>query len=397
MTNVLVIHQSAEMYGSDKVLLYIVERLEKHGFKAIVVLPEIGPLHTELTRAGVEVHVGEVLKVSRSLFTVSGILGLTGRMRVAVKRIDEILGGRQVGLVHSNTLAVLSGAIWAAVRRRPHVWHVHEIILKPRVIGQCMAWGSALFSKFVIANSTRTRDWLSSTGAFARKKTVVVFNGLPDKDDGRIRDECRKMLHVADGRVIISLVGRINRWKGHWLLVEAAKVLASSGRLGGIEIWIVGGPPPGSESIKQELVAEIAATGLSSHFRFVDFTSDVTSIWRASDIAVVPSIEPEPFGMVALEAMEAGVPVIAAGHGGLLDIVEHDASGLLFEPGSAESLADCIARLLDDASLRGRLAETGRRRQKEIFSIDAQVTAVVGIYEQAMVTSVSNMLQSIPK
>jgi glycosyltransferase involved in cell wall biosynthesis len=397
MKKVLVIHQSAEMYGSDKVLLYIVERLERHGYKAIVMLPETGPLYAELTRVGVEVHVGEILKLSRALFTPAGILRLVRRVRTAVKRIDEILGDRKVDLVHSNTLAVLAGAIWAAIRKRPHVWHVHEIIMKPWGVGSCMAWGAALVSRFVIANSNRTRDWLASTSALARKKTLVVFNGLPDQVDNRSRSECRDMLQVPDQRLVVALVGRINRWKGHWLLVEAAKRLRGSERLDGIEFWVVGGPPPGNEHLRQLLATDIAQAGLSSYFRFFDFTSDVASIWRASDIAVVPSIEPEPFGMVALEAMRAGIPVVAAGHGGLLDIIENDETGLLFQPRSAAQLANCIGHLFNDPALRARLAEAGRRRQRAIFSIDAQVRAVADVYQRALVSAGPKNLQSVSK
>jgi len=106
---------------------------------------------------------------------------------------------------------------------------------------------------------------------------------------------------------------------------------------------------------------------------FVAFRADIYPVWRASDIAVVPSIEPEPFGLVAIEAMACGVPVVAAAHGGLLDIVEHEVSGLLFTPRDVDALAHSLLRLAGDAALRQRLGAAGKLRQAAQFSIQSQV------------------------
>jgi glycosyltransferase involved in cell wall biosynthesis len=96
-------------------------------------------------------------------------------------------------------------------------------------------------------------------------------------------------------------------------------------------------------------------------------------VWRATDIAVVPSTEPEPFGMVAIEAMACALPVVAAAHGGLLDIVQHDITGLQFEPCNAQALADALLRLATDPQLRQRLGQAGARRQATLFSLETQV------------------------
>jgi glycosyltransferase involved in cell wall biosynthesis len=101
--------------------------------------------------------------------------------------------------------------------------------------------------------------------------------------------------------------------------------------------------------------------------------ADIWPVWRASDIAVVPSTEPEPFGMVAIEAMACGLPVVAAAHGGLLDIVDDGRSGLLFTPRDADALAAALQRLAGDAALRQRLGSAGAQRQAEHFSLAAQV------------------------
>jgi glycosyltransferase involved in cell wall biosynthesis len=113
--------------------------------------------------------------------------------------------------------------------------------------------------------------------------------------------------------------------------------------------------------------------GLTSFVHFVPFVSDIYNVWRASDIAVVPSTEPEPFGMVAIEAMACGLPVVAAAHGGLLDIVLDGQTGLLFEPRDASALAEQLFCLACDPQLRLQLGQAGAMRQLSVFSLHTQV------------------------
>ncbi|MBK7517654.1 MAG: glycosyltransferase family 4 protein [Betaproteobacteria bacterium] len=130
---------------------------------------------------------------------------------------------------------------------------------------------------------------------------------------------------------------------------------------------------PGQEAVRDRLRAQVAAAGLQDRVQFLPFVDDIWPVWRASDIGVVPSTEPEPFGMVAIEAMACSVPVVAAAHGGLLDIVDDEVTGLLFQPRDAAALADALARLAGDAALRARLGAAGAARQAQHFSLAAQV------------------------
>jgi glycosyltransferase involved in cell wall biosynthesis len=93
---------------------------------------------------------------------------------------------------------------------------------------------------------------------------------------------------------------------------------------------------------------------------------EVLAAWRASAIAAVPSVTPEAFGLVALEAMSFGRPVVASAHGGLLDLVDDGASGLLVAPGDAGALRAALARLAGDAQLRRRLGDEARRRAQRL-------------------------------
>lgn len=109
MKLVLFVHQSSEMYGSDKVLLLLAQGLQaRREFHPVVVLPSYGPLHVALSDSGIEVHVAEVAKISRAVFSLTGLFGLARKTFQAIRGLDRIVAGRPVGVVHSNTLAVPS-------------------------------------------------------------------------------------------------------------------------------------------------------------------------------------------------------------------------------------------------------------------------------------------------
>ena len=354
----------------------------------VVILNEDGPLREAIAASGVEVHVTPVAKITRATFGLAALMRLIGDLRMVMRQIDRIVAGRVVGVVHSNTLAVIGGAVWAWRRDRPHLWHVHEIIMRPALVRWALPWLAGRLSDRLIANSTQTRDWLVSQVPGLALCTDVVFNGLPPlpHTDERAEADFRRHIRASPTHVVVTLAGRLNHWKGQGLLVEAVDRLRQRGQLGDLRVALVGDAVAGREGVVAELRSRVAALNLTECIHFVGFTDDIYSVWRASAIAVVASTEPEPFGMVAIEAMACGLPVVAAAHGGLLDIVLQNETGLLFEPGSADALADALAVLAFDPLLRQRQGEAGLSRQKRLFSIDRQATRTLAIQRALVAT-----------
>jgi glycosyltransferase involved in cell wall biosynthesis len=372
----LFLHGSAEMYGSDKVLLNLVAALrDDAAFAPVVVLHEQGPLFAALEAAGVEVHVATVVKIRRAMFTPALPFTLWRELRSAASDLDRICAGRRVGLVYSNTLAVLGGAYWAWRRQLRHLWHVHEIIMRPSLVRMGLPRLARGFADRVISNSEQTQAWLLKQAPGLGPRARVIFNGLgplPAENPQTVAN-FRQSLGLQVGDVVATLAGRLNHWKGQGLFIEAASLLKQQDRLGRLHLVIVGDVFAGHEDLRSQLVELAQQRGLSSRVHFVPFVSDIFSVWHASDIAVVPSTEPEPFGMVAIEAMACGLPVVAAAHGGLLDIVVNGQTGLLFEPRNAQALAEHLVTLVADAQLRQRLGHAGAQRQAAVFSLRAQV------------------------
>jgi glycosyltransferase involved in cell wall biosynthesis len=379
------VHGSAEMYGSDKVLLNLAEGAVVDGqLQPVVVLHEHGPLREALQRAGAEVHVAKVCKIHRSMLTAAAPFTLWHQLRRASADLDAVVAGRSVALVYSNTLAVLGGAVWARRRGYRHVWHVHEILLRPWIVRRGLPWLAERLSDSVISNSHQTESWLLQQAPRLRSRSVVIFNGLKPVVHPAASDikAFRSLIGAEDSDLVVTVAGRLNHWKGQGLLIEALALLRDAGQLGCLRVAVVGDVFSGHDDIRGGLMAKTQGLGLEDKVRFVPFVDDIYTVWFASDIAVVPSLEPEPFGMVAIEAMACALPVVAAAHGGLLDIVAPQQTGLLFQPRNARALADSLLTLARDAPLRRRLGTAGAQRQRDLFSLQSQVERTRAVWRR---------------
>jgi glycosyltransferase involved in cell wall biosynthesis len=162
----------------------------------------------------------------------------------------------------------------------------------------------------------------------------------------------------------IAMLGRISDWKGQDLLVQAVALLSPANRAR-VKVRIVGGTFRDMREPLDMLGAQITAADLGDVVTLEPFLNDPSEIYRWADLCVVPSRLPEPFGRVAIEAMAYGRPVIAAAHGGLLEIVEDGHSGWLFPPNDADALRRAIGEALDSPSmLQHRAAKALLRFQK---------------------------------
>ncbi|MBC8059864.1 MAG: glycosyltransferase family 4 protein [Clostridiaceae bacterium] len=155
--------------------------------------------------------------------------------------------------------------------------------------------------------------------------------------------------YAQEDEEIVFYVGRHVFEKGVHVLIEAAPQIVNGYKR---TKFIIGGRGPMTEELK----ARVQVMGLSDKFHFLGYVEDEVrnKLYRISDVAVFPSLY-EPFGIVALEAMSAGCPVVVSDTGGLSEIVEHDINGLKCFVGSPQSLGDNVLKILNDKELRGQL------------------------------------------
>lgn len=183
---------------------------------------------------------------------------------------------------------------------------------------------------------------------------------------------------AARDRVLIGWAGRLVSWKGASVFIEAAETILA--RRSDAD-FVIAGAGPELAGLRKRI--ERSAL-LRNRVRLAGFRSDVRELIADCDIFVNTSVEPEPLGHSALEAMALGVPVVASACGGLAEVVAHETSGFLFEPGDGRSLADALTKLLGDGDMRLRFGIEGRRRAERIFSLDRHVKTIEAVYDEVM-------------
>ncbi len=198
----------------------------------------------------------------------------------------------------------------------------------------------------------------------------------------------RQSASDAGAPATILYVGRLGREKGVFVLADALVRLAAQENVGRETPWHVifaGEDRPGEnrESNRMLLERRLAAHGLAGRVHFTGFVSrDVLiDLYRQATICVVPSTFYESFSYTALQAMSCGRPLVASAVGGIPEVVVDGVTGLLSPPNAPAPLADALARLLADPSLRRRLGDAGRARAVECYGHRAVAQCTLDLYD----------------
>lgn len=387
MKNILFIHQSAEMYGSDKTLLILVSEFPKKGLRPIVVLPGEGPLKKHLENLEILVEIAPVFKISRKMFSVGNLFKLPFQTFRAFRKFDEINKKTKIDLVYSNTLAVLIGLLYAWKKNLNHIWHVHEIIESPKIVVRFFRRALCFKANTqIIYNSEATKVFWNENNKQLDTKSEVVLNGLSFPGFTQTETERQTIranqIGARNQEVILALVGRISRWKGQLLLLEAFYRLKQKHK--GIRLLFVGSPPPNQEEFLENLKSKIATYNLEESVVILPFQDEIYKIWNVIDVAVVPSTEPEPFGLVAVEAMLASKPVVGANHGGLREIILNNETGFLFTPNAVDDLVQKLEILILEPKKREEMGKKGQRRALSVFSVENYTRQIEKICKQQM-------------
>lgn len=223
-------------------------------------------------------------------------------------------------------------------------------------------WAKRVVPERIIANSEFTAG--SVRKAFQASSVRVIHCAVSSyevSDPARVRAEVRRELGVEDGTPVIAMAARLEAWKGHRLLLEALVQLKSASWV----CWIVGGSQRAAE---EEYLAElqnfVTQHDLSARVRFLGFRGDVRRLLLGADVYCQPNVGPEPFGISFVEALDAGLPVVATAMGGALEIVD-ERCGRLVAPDPAR-VAEALSELLAVEMTRRTLAAGARARAREL-------------------------------
>lgn len=312
------------------------------------------------------------------------------RLAANAMRLARLARRESVDIIHARSRAPAWSALWAArASGRPFVTtyagtHKASNAFK-RGYNSVMARGDR-----VIANSRFIAGHILAEHGTDPERIVVIPRGIDTAafDPAAVSPERIAAVRQAWGvggprEPVVLMPGRLTRWKGQTVMIEALAALAQGGP--SPAVLVLAGDDQGRTGYREELAELARARGLQSHVMLPGHCADMPAAYAAADIAVSASVEPEAFGRVAVEAQCMGRPVIATAHGGALETIEADATGVLAAPGDAGAMAAALGKVLALSSgERLAMGERGARRARRLYSVEAMQSATLAVYDEMM-------------
>ena len=336
---IMYLHAGAELYGSDRILLSIVSRLNKEIFEPIVILPNDGPLVDELRKAGIDVRVLPYPIIRRKYFNPRGVVNYLKSYRHSCNDLLEIIGNENIDIVHNNTIAVLEGI---SLRRRTSVRlvsHVHEMLERPKFIVRILYKMHTKYADKVICVSDAVKNNIQMLVG-SRANLVTIHNGIVAIKQKK--SNFRRNIGIPEGARLFAVVGRVNAVKGQEDFIaamESARFSNSNKEQFGV---IVGDAFSGQEWRVEKLKRLLDERRVSRYVKYTGFVKDMTDVYSAMDCLVLPSVQNDSFPTVVLEAMSCGVPTIAYKSGGVEEMIKSGVNGYLVERNDIEALSKTL-------------------------------------------------------
>jgi glycosyltransferase involved in cell wall biosynthesis len=201
-------------------------------------------------------------------------------------------------------------------------------------------------------------------------------------DSRQARLQMRREFDTPPEATVIVQVSRLERWKGQLVhLAALAQLREIPDKIPDWYAWFVGGAQnPDEVAYGIELKAAASALGIADRVRFLGERPEVAKILAASDIFCQPNVEPEPFGIAFIEALQAGLPVVASASGGALEIID-SSCGILVPAGRSEAVAEALRQLINNIELRNRLGASGPARARQLTDPTAQMSLLAASLE----------------
>jgi glycosyltransferase involved in cell wall biosynthesis len=374
---ILFLDQSGSLGGAELCLLDIAKTYRDH---CSIALFSDGPFRHLL-----ETHDINVQIVGKKAIALTK----DGTLRQSLSAIGETwpritaiaTAARQYDLIYANTpKALVIGAIASLLAQKPLIYHLHDIIspehFSPINIQLLIRLANSR-ALHIIANSEASRTAFIQSGGKS-DCISVIYNGFDPNQyaiDPLLRPQIRNLWNWPKDQFIIGHFSRLSPWKGQHILLEALKYCPEE-----IVAVFVGDALFGEDDYRSMLIEKVEALGLGDRVKFLGFQAQVPDLMSACDLITHTSTAPEPFGRVIVEAMLTGIPVIAAGAGGALEIVEHNRTGWLTPPDDAQALAAAITNCYN------------HRDQTKTLSQAAQTQAIDRFHQTRIQTQITDLL-----
>lgn len=373
--------------GSHQCLFDIARSLDPARFTPVVLFYQHNRFVDQLARLGIRTLVWEPERArERPVEAPLRRLKQLIRLRQVIARRMRLLRSERIDLVHMNNAPVIGYADWLPAAKLlgiPILSHARLQFRRPRAV-----WFPLVRSfDAVVAISHEIERFLHEHD-IPPERIIQIYDGIDAAalraSAGSAPAKVREQLGVADGDLLIAMVGHVRRWKGQLVALEAVRRLQPSIRRR-VKLVFVGGVGREEEAYAAELRERLATYELQTTVTLLGERDDAPAIMQAADIVLHASIRPEPFGLVVVEGMALGRAVVAAGFGGPAEIVT-PGTGVLFNPAHPEELTSAIESLALDPARRQALGAAAQQRAAA-FSLEQNVQAVETLYSSLLTRS----------
>jgi glycosyltransferase involved in cell wall biosynthesis len=361
---ILFLHSSSDLYGASKILLAINELCVKKGHEVTVILSEDGPLVSKLKDLGATIVITDLGILRRQYLNPAGMLNRLVANFEAYNTLIKLCTSQKIDLIYSNTTGVIVGVFVAAKLGIRHLWHIHEIIEKPYLLFRILSRLINTKNNQAIAVSEAVKThW---TKYVQPNKIDVLYNGVDYWLFENITSDLRQTLNIQPTTILIGMMGRVHFWKGQDYFIQIAGELFKTHK--NVHFLMVGDAFAGYEYLHDNINQLIEKHGLQGHVTQLPYRSDITNIYGALDVFILPSLLPDPAPAVVTEAMAAGLAVVATEQGGAVEMIENNMSGLLIPINNAAAAAPIIAPLISNEAYRKNMGAQAKARMHQKFS-----------------------------
>lgn len=379
-TRVLFVSHSSAMYGAERSLLLLLKNIDRTCIEPIVTLPEPGPLEKEMTKLDIKVwKIGSPWWVRDKVNVRSAIRCVISEAK-ALWKLTSILRREKVDLIYTNTIVKFTGALAAAINRKPHIWHIREILQGNPSLNFFASY--KLLFKFVlrlsdkvIANSNATGSQFQ--GLNHHNRIQVVYNAV-DSEAFEKTGPFPSIEGVIKEDWLVALVASIEERKSQDIAIRAIDMVRRT--IPNIKLLLIGDGHGVYLNYLKRLVSEL---DVLENVAFVGFRNDVEKILPHCKV-VLSASSVEPFGRTVVEAMAACVPVVGVSAGGIKEIVQDGVTGYLVPPKDSTEMAAKIIELFHNPDKVRMMGERGREVAAEKFTVERYVQDITRVITEVM-------------
>lgn len=357
MKKICFIHPSSELYGADRILIYVMKNYSD--FKKVLILRSQGPLVALVQKElpDVEIKIISTLPIiAKKYLSLAGIFNFLIFLVSFLTKIKKIKK-EKFDVVYLNTLAVLP-IIFYFSKNSKKIIHIHEILKNDSLFHRIINKIALVKSDFLVCVSKAVKKNMEFASNSNKEKLKLIYNGINFN-----KTETEHLpFEINKSKTNFALIGRIKpSHKGQNLLVDAISKLNKKS-LDSSHFYLVGSTVKGQEYMLIELKNKIQRLKLENNITIIPFVKNIELVYENIDVVIVPSVFDDPFPTTVLEAMFFSKPVIGTDVGGIPEMILNNKTGFIVKRNCANELSQRIDYFLINKNKIIEFGEQGHIR-----------------------------------